>query len=189
MKIPFPSGQFAIVYTDPPWPERRGGKLKVRPNSSGVALDYPTMSLDEIRQYHAEFLSSHTLPEHDVFMWTTDRFLDSAESMMQGLGYTLHARIIWDKRRGVAPAFTIRFAHEYLLWFYKRGHMLKPARNMRGKYTDVLRETNSVHSRKPQCAYVMLEDLFPGASKVELFARKRRQGWVSWGDEVEGFAV
>ena len=39
--------------------------------------------------------------------------------MMKELGYELHARIIWDKMNGIAPAFTVRFSCKYLLWFYK----------------------------------------------------------------------
>ena len=42
------------------------------------------------------------------------------------------------------------------------------------------------HSKKPECAYEMLEDMFPGARKIELFARNTRPGWESWGKEVGG---
>lgn len=53
----------------------------------------------------------------------------------------------------------------------KKGLMLKPASHTRGKYTTVLRERSEAHSRKPVCAYEMLEDMFPDAAKIELFAR------------------
>lgn len=32
----------------------------------------------------------------------------------------------------------------------------------------------------------MLEDMFPDARKIELFARNTRPGWESWGKEVGG---
>lgn len=104
--------------------------------------------------------------------------------MMRELGYELHARLIWDKENGIAPAFTVRFSHEYLLWFYKKGHMLKPEPSMRGKFTTVLREAATKHSKKPECAYKMLEALFPSARKLELFARNNRPGWDAWGNQV-----
>ena len=107
------------------------------------------------------------------------------EKMMKGIGYKLHARIIWDKENGVAPAFTIRYAHEYLLWFYKPGKMLKPCNEMRGKYTTVLREKSTKHSKKPQVAYEMLEKMVPETRRLEMFARNTRKGWDSFGDEVE----
>lgn len=104
--------------------------------------------------------------------------------MMQELGYQLHARFIWDKENGIAPAFTVRYSHEYLLWFYPKGKMIKPCKEQRGKYTTVLREASTIHSKKPECAYTMLETMFPNASKLELFARSERLDWDCWGNEV-----
>lgn len=117
-------------------------------------------------------------------MWTTDKFLFDAETMMDQLGYKLHARIIWDKCNGIAPAFTVRFSHEYLLWFYKKGKMLKPTKEQRGKWTTVLREPSTIHSAKPIVAYEMIESMFPNSVKLELFSRKSRIGWDCWGDEA-----
>ena len=104
--------KYGIVYTEPPWPQKKGGARKCRPNQ-GRALDYQTESLAEIKRIHREALE-HTEDHHDVFMWTIDKFLIEAEAMMKELGYELHARIIWDKGNGVAPAFTVRYTHEYL---------------------------------------------------------------------------
>ena len=140
--------------------------------------------MDEIFDIHKQFLAQ-CKDKHNVFMWTIDKYLHEAEQRMQELGYTLHARFIWDKENGIAPAFTVRFSHEYLLWFYKKGKMLKPCPETRGKYTTVFREQATKHSKKPICAYEMLEDMFPTASKIELFARNTRDGWYCWGNEVE----
>lgn len=40
------------------------------------------------------------------------------------------------------------------------------------------------HSEKPVEVYNRIERLYPKASRLELFARARREGWESWGDEV-----
>lgn len=117
-------------------------------------------------------------------MWAIDKYLHEAEQMMKELGYELHARIIWDKENGIAPAFTVRFSHEYLLWFYKKGRILMPSEATKGVYTTVLREKSTKHSKKPLCAYTMIEDMFPQSSKVELFARNTRADWDCWGNEV-----
>ena len=122
--------------------------------------------------------------KHNVFMWTIDKFLHETEQQMNKRGYKLHARFIWDKENGIAPAFTVRFSHEYLLWFYKPGKMLMPRQETRGKYTTVMREAATYHSHKPNCVYQMLEDMFPSAKKIELFARNTRSGWSNWGNEV-----
>lgn len=175
--------QYEIVYSDPPWQQKKGNLRKCRPNQS-KELDYRTMSLEEIKELHKCFLTNHTAEKHNVFMWTIDKFLPLTEQFMKELGYELHARFIWDKENGIAPAFTVRFSHEYLLWFYKKGKILKPIPEIRGKYTTVIREKSTKHSKKPTAAYEMLETMFKGSSRIELFARNTRQGWDSFGNEI-----
>lgn len=174
---------YEIIYTDPPWPQRKGGIRKSRPLQERE-LDYKTMSIDDMFMLHKTFFAQ-TAERHNVFMWAIDKFLPEAEKQMDQIGYKLHARIIWDKCNGVAPAFTVRFSHEYLLWFYKPGLMLMPEKSMRGKYMDVIREPSTIHSKKPVAAYEMLENMFPNAKKIELFARNRRIGWDSFGDQLD----
>lgn len=175
--------QYEIIYSDPPWEQTKGNKRKCRPNQ-GKALDYPTMTVDQCIKAQIPFFE-HAAEKHNVFMWAIDRFLFQVEHEMEKLGYKLHARIIWDKENGVAPAFTVRFSHEYLLWFYKPRKMLMPQKETRGKYTTVMREPSTYHSHKPLCAYEMLENMFPSAKKIELFARNRRDGWDCWGNEID----
>lgn len=175
--------EYGIIYCDPPWPQKKGNVRKCRPNQ-GKALDYNTESLPRCFEIMDPFFEK-AAERHNVFMWCIDKFLHEAEAQMAARGYKLHARFIWDKENGIAPAFTVRFTHEYLLWFYKPGKMLMPRKETRGKYTTVLREPSTQHSRKPACAYIMLEDMFPGAGKIELFARRRREGWDAWGNEVQ----
>lgn len=174
--------KYNIIYADPPWSQTKGNKRNCRPNQ-GKELDYPTLSLEDIKALQEQAVSLCE-EKHCVFMWTIDKYLHDTEQMMRELGYELHARIIWDKENGIAPAFTVRFSHEYLLWFYKRGSMLMPSKDTRGKYTTVLREPSTKHSKKPVCAYEMLEEMFPIATKLELFARNSRKGWDCWGFEA-----
>lgn len=174
---------YDIIYTDPPWPQRKGNLRRCRPNQERE-LDYPTMTIAEIKEYHLPFFRQ-AAEKHNVFMWTIDKCLRQAEDILTDCGYEIHARIIWDKTNGIAPAFTVRFAHEYLLWAYPKGRMLLPVSGTRGRYTDVIREPSTVHSRKPNAAYEMLEDMFLTANKVELFARRKRIGWHSFGNEIQ----
>ena len=45
------SKEYNLFYADPPWKQSKGGKKKVRANSSGKPLDYPTCSLEEIKKH------------------------------------------------------------------------------------------------------------------------------------------
>ena len=177
---------YEIIYTDPPWQQSKGSKKDAVPNS-GKPFDYKTIPLTEIGSIHKSYFTQ-AADYHNVFMWTIDKYLHEAESMMKNNGYKLHARLIWDKCIGIPTAFTVRFAHEYLLWFYKPGYMLKPVPEMRGKYSTVIREQSTVHSKKPEAAYKMIEAMFPSARKIELFARQRREGWEAFGDQLECFS-
>ncbi|RDY30182.1 DNA methyltransferase [Lachnotalea glycerini] len=176
--------KYDIIYTDPPWKQGKGGKKKVRPNSSGGELDYPTMSLQDIKELHKNVFDNLTRDNHNVFMWTIDKYLIETEQFMKELGYTMHARIVWHKVTGMAPAFTVRYTNEYLLWFYKKGKILMLDDDVRGKYSTLITEKVERHSQKPKAAYLMLEDMFKKSTKLELFARSYRDGWDCWGNEV-----
>ncbi len=168
---------YDIICADPPWKQTKGGLRVVRPNQN-KKLDYPTLSLKMIK----ELIDNY---DSDVlFLWTIDKYLFEAQKIAEELGYELHARIVWDKGNGVAPAFTIRFSHEYLLWFVKRP-MVKINSEVRGKFTTLINEKSTKHSKKPIKAYELIEALYPHHTKIELFARNRRDGWDSWGNENE----
>ena len=172
--------KYSIIYADPPWQKKKGGLRKSRPNQARD-LDYKTLSNDEIKNIISKIQVEE---KHNFFVWTIDEFLFDCENMMKELGYSLHARLIWDKENGIAPAFTIRYSHEYLLWFYKKGNMLKPISEIRGKFTTVFREKSTKHSKKPVIAYEIIEKMFPNTQKIELFARNIRENWDSFGNEI-----
>jgi N6-adenosine-specific RNA methylase IME4 len=175
--------KYNIIYADPPWKQLKGGKRKTRPNQ-GKLLDYPTLDINDIHNLLQHILTTYADKKHNIFIWTIDKFLLQSEEMMKSLGYSLHARIIWDKMNGIAPAFTLRYSHEYLLWFYKKGDMYPVDKKQRGKYRDVIQESSTTHSTKPNKAYEMIECMFPNSKKIELFSRNKRIGWDSWGNEV-----
>ena len=170
--------KYNVIYADPPWKQTKGGIRKCRPQQKRE-LDYATLELIDIKNI---ILNVPTEENHVLFLWTIDKFLHEAELLLPN--YKLHARLIWDKTNGVAPAFTVRFSHEYLLWFYT-GTFLKIAEQQRGKYTTVLREKASKHSRKPDNARKMIEDFYPSANRIELFAREKFIGWDAFGNEVD----
>lgn len=175
--------KYSIILADPPWRQSKGGKKSKRPNSSGEELDYPVISLQEIEGHFLGVLQ-HTEPDSILFMWTIDKYLHEAESMAKSLGYKLHARMVWNKVTGIPAAFTIRYGHEYLLYLY-RGKFLPVVLEERGKIHSVFTEQVKRHSQKPEIAYQIIERLYPDTQRLEMYARKKRNGWDVWGNEVE----
>lgn len=94
--------------------------------------------------------------------------------------------MIWDKVNGIPAAFTVRFGHEYLLYMY-RGRLPKVAESERGKIHTVFRERCKRHSQKPEVSFEIMQRLYPNARKLELYARQERDGWDSWGNEINTY--
>ena len=174
--------EYDLIYADPPWKQKRGGKKAVRPKTSGTDLDYETQDMDVI-EAHLRKADEHTGENAILFLWTIDKYLFEAQGMAERLGYKLHARMIWDKVTGIPAAFTVRYGHEYLLFMYK-GKLTPVAKDERGKIHTVFREQCKKHSQKPEEAYRIIERLYPSARKLELYARQERCGWDCWGNEV-----
>ena len=40
------------------------------------------------------------------------------------------------------------------------------------------------HSEKPEVVYELIEKMYPNKNYLEMFARKERKGWKSWGNEL-----
>mgnify|MGYP001368749476 CR=1 FL=1 len=179
--------KFDIVVIDPPWPKRKGNIRKVRPNQTRN-LDYKTLSEPEIFTLLDIDIFLNVAENNTVFLWTVDEFLQVAEKAMTERGYRQHARIIWDKMNGPAPAFTIRYTHEYLLWFYF-GKFQTVAKDARGIFRTVLHEKPRQHSRKPDIAYRMIETLYPDTQRIDVFSREARPGWAQYGDQTDMFNV
>lgn len=173
---------YGLIYADPPWKQSKGGKKSVRENSSGKPLDYPTCSLDEIKE-HLRLATESTTENSILFLWTIDKYLFEAQQIAESLGYKLHARMIWDKVTGIPAAFTVRYGHEYLLYMYK-GKLTPVAKDERGKVHTVFRERVTKHSKKPDIAHEIIERLYPDLKKLEMYARETRDGWDSFGNEV-----
>ena len=176
--------KYQIILADPPWRQSKGGKKNVRPNSSGEKLEYPVMDIPQIGNLLLRTMQQYSDKNHILFLWTIDKYLWEAEDIIKRIGYKLHARMVWNKVTGIPAAFTIRYGHEYLLYCYME-KLLPVAKDERGKIHSVFTEQVKRHSQKPEIAYQIIERLYPGTNKLELFARQKREGWDVWGNEVE----
>lgn len=174
--------RYELIVADPPWKQAKGGKKSVRENSSGRPLDYPVCSLEEIKE-HLKAADALTSDNAVLFLWTIDKYLFEAEEMAKELGYKLHARMIWNKVTGIPAAFTVRYGHEYLLYMYK-GKLVPVATEERGKIHTVFTEQVKRHSQKPEISFEIINRLYPGLKKLEMYARLEREGYDCWGNEV-----
>ena len=47
-----------------------------------------------------------------------------------------------------------------------------PCEEQRGKYTTILREMSTKHSKSPECAYQIIEKYVPQAKKIRIICKE-----------------
>jgi N6-adenosine-specific RNA methylase IME4 len=183
-ELPGLSGTFSTILIDPPWRfQNRTGKMA--PEHRRLHR-YQTMSFEEIAALPVERYANR--PAH-LYLWSPNALLAEALQIMSAWGFNYKTNIVWYKVRkdggpdGRGVGFYFRNVTELLL-FGVRGSMrtLPPGR----RQTNVVISRKQEHSRKPAEIYDLIEACSPGPY-LELFAREPREGWVSWGDEVETY--
>ena len=161
------AGQYGVLYIDPPWdylPE--------------TDLGYPTLNREELL---ALPVAAKAAENAVCFLWSPASQLPLALEVMKAWGFEYKTHAVWDKESpGTGSYFHSR--HELLLLGTK-GTL--PEVEPKCRHQSIIAEKRGQHSRKPKAAYVMIEQMYPGLSKVELFARgKARDGWAVWGNEA-----
>lgn len=181
---------YRTIVLDPPWSENGGGKIK-----RGADRHYKTMSEKQILKVVTE--SGAFTPDKkccSLWMWATANYLDDALWLMERLGAEYVTNAVWVKARtrptsplAVYPEWPglgqrVRMCHEHLL-FGRIGKVPVPPPERR--LPSVIYAQRSAHSEKPDEAYKLIETHDGAGRKLDMFARKKRDGWDVWGDEVE----
>jgi N6-adenosine-specific RNA methylase IME4 len=103
-----------------------------------------------------------------------------AFQVIDSWGFTFRTHCVWIKP-SIGPGQWVRNRHELLL-IANRGSFAPP--EPEDRIDSVIEAPRGRHSEKPECLYELIERMYPHASKLELFARRRRPGWAAWGNEV-----
>ena len=174
--IPYPEGKYKLIVVDPPWPIKKLTHA-ARPNQ--VQMDYKTMSLEAICKLPVGDLA-HS--ESLCFLWTIQKFLTKGQSILWSWGFTPLLTMVWEKTYGRSagmPLYGFRWNAEFIHVGYKTKPPLWPSRPL---IPAVFQAENIRHSEKPDRFYELIATL--GEPRIDLFARKPREGWVVWGVEV-----
>ena len=131
-------------------------------------------------------------PRSVLFLWATSPRLDFAIKCIEH--WHLHYRgvaFVWIKCRqdgrplaaqGVRPSIT-KPTTEFVL----AASSVATGRPM-PIHDEAICQTifapKQAHSQKPDAVQDRIELLYPSQSKIELFARRTRPGWDSWGDQA-----
>jgi N6-adenosine-specific RNA methylase IME4 len=176
-----PEAKFGVIYADPEWQFETYAETGMNRSAEN---HYPTSTLDVIKKRDAASLAADDCV---LFLWATAPMLPQALEVMEAWGFVYKSHIVWRKAEHHAAGLVLgtgywfRNGHELLL-VGTRGHVPAPA--MGTQWPSVMDAPPRKHSEKPDWAYELIEGYFPSLPKVELNARRKRAGWVTWGYEA-----
>lgn len=173
-----------VIAIDPPWPFEHWGE----PGPKSIEAQYHCMTLDEIAALPVRDLA---LPDCWLFLWATGPLLPVACDVMRGWGFTFVSPLTWRKvtktgKQKMGLGRVLRTMSEFVL-IGKIGE--PPFRKAVGSileaemFDGVARE----HSRKPEEFYQLVDEFALSELRADIFARTRRPGWESFGDELDKF--
>jgi len=174
---------YGVILADPPWSYDRG-------RVQGVAeREYAVLSEGVLQNMP---VSSFAAKDSVLLLWATWPQLEPAMRLIAAWGFSYLTGFPWVKLQGepfvnlwgkvelkpqYGVGYWVRGCTEPLL-VCRRGNVSPPSNGFCG-----LLSQNFGHSRKPDNVYQFAEAL-PGPY-LELFARRRRDGWDAWGNEIE----
>jgi N6-adenosine-specific RNA methylase IME4 len=173
-------GKFGVIYGDPPW---RYENPPIGLPSRRTENHYPTMSLDQICAMPVRDISHENAI---LFLWATAPKLYECIQVIDARGFNYRTCMVWAKDK-IGMGYYVRNQHELLL-ICKRGEMPHPPEEAR--CSSLIAAPRLEHSAKPEKFYDIIDDMYPGVRKIELFNRGGldREGWSVWGNEARGAA-
>jgi len=175
--------KYKTIYADPPWEYKGGNKVWFDENgikhttSRSPIRHYDLMSTNDIINMR-EWLLPMTEDQAHLWMWCINPLIQDALNVIKEWGFTYINNIVWVKNK-IGLGYYFRGQHEILL-FARRG---KPLERKIKNIPSVLFADKQRHSQKPIEFYDIIEKISYGPY-IELFARNKRDGWDSWGNEV-----
>jgi N6-adenosine-specific RNA methylase IME4 len=170
-ELPVARGPWPVILADPPW------RYEHSPEERAIENHYPTMALEDICALGVGELAT---PTAALFLWATSPKLAEACRVLEAWGFNYRTHMTWVKDR-TGMGLYVRTRTELLL-LAVRGNMPCPAPADRPD--SVLELPRREHSRKPDEVYGIIERMYPGLPRVELFARRSWPGWDAWGNQA-----
>ena len=141
-------------------------------------MPYDTLTVDEIAAMRIDAIAAENC---ELYLWTTQKYLPDAFKVMQAWGFKYCQTLTWCKKpKGTGQGGLYCPTTEFLL-LGRRGKMPTGKKRLDTTWWEVKRPMQ--HSRKPDLFHEIIEAQSNGP-RIELFARRERQGWDVWGNEV-----
>ena len=184
---------FPVIAADPAWEFKvYSGKGK----QHSAERHYDTDSLDGIKLFAATYISPLLARNSALLLWGVWPELPGALEVIKAAGTEYKtAAFVWVKTTKNAGALAL--GGDGLHWgmgYHTRANSEFVLLATRGSPQRMAKDVHQIvfapvgrHSEKPGEVYARIGQLFNGPY-LELFARKPRPGWTTWGHELESVA-
>lgn len=188
---PLPMFGFDAAMIDPPW---QFALWSAAGEAKSPQAQYDTMDIDAIAALPVgNLLRAGAV----VWLWSTWPLVARGDHarILRGWGIEPLTGGVWAKRTATGklrwgPGYILRTVCEpFLIGGLAAGTARGPGlKNMiETAEAAALDGLAREHSRKPDEAYSFMEALTPDATRLDLFSRQVRPGWVAWGNEIHKF--
>lgn len=195
MELPQSEDGWGTIVADPPWPyDTRVNGSRALPAQSvkdGTRLQRPVsdwtydpMPMSEIAGLPVKTIAAKNA---HLYLWVTNSFMREGFEVMSEWGFKFTTILTWVKVKRETPlvpsmksGYWYRGATEHVL-FGTRGSCPKPSLALPTAY--IYPRINR-HSEKPEPFYTDYVEKVSPAPRLEMFARTRRDGWTSWGNQL-----
>ena len=133
------------------------------------------MSVDEIKELPIPDLAEQK--GCHVYLWTTHKYLPSALKIFEAWGVKYQCLMTWVKKTGMTP-FSWMYNTEHVL-FGGIGSLDLKRKGIKLSFFG----KSERHSQKPEEFDEIIRQASP-EPRLEMFARKKKKGFVVWGNEV-----
>jgi N6-adenosine-specific RNA methylase IME4 len=179
---PLDRGSYGSIVIDPPWEFVTYSAKGV--TAKGAGGQYSTMTLDDIKAMPVVDLCAKNCL---VWCWATSPMLHIQFDAVKAWGLRILTTGVWVK---TTPMGKLAFGTGRWLHCASEPFILC-ARGKPRVYSlterTVLMAPLGRHSEKPSAAYRMLERMAPDVRRADIFGRRERGGYDSWGHESTKF--
>lgn len=168
---------YDIILADPPW---RYNNKTIR---GGAEHHYPTMTMSELSSLPVSGIAADNAL---LFLWSTGPLQLEAHQLIEAWGFKYKTLgFVWTKLNKNAGTPFIGTGHytranaEICLLAVRGNPKFKPVKAVPNVITTKIQK----HSKKPNI-HELIDSMYPGLKKIELFARDEVKGWDIWGNEV-----
>lgn len=168
-----PEKKYKTIVIDPPWEVQKIIR-EVRPNQS--AFDYPTMTLDEIKDFP---INDFMQDSCHLFLWTIQKYLPFAFNILNNWGLNYIFTMVWHKNGGFQPFNLPQYNCEFILYGRKGSISFLDTK----AFSCCFSADRGEHSEKPDVFYELINRICE-PPRIEIFARKQREGYDIYGNEV-----